>query len=290
MKIEQKVKKTIEKYGLISKNNKVLAACSGGKDSTTLLYILNKLGYKPEAITIDALIGNYTKKNLKNIKNFCKENSIKLHIISFRSEFGASLCYLKSVLAGKGVKLGSCTICGVLRRYLLNKYARKLKASVIATGHNMDDEAQSVLMNLFKNNIELLARLGPKTGISNFKNFVPRIKPLYFVSEKEVKDYSKKMKFPVNYSACPCRVDAYRNHIRKLLDNYEKVNVDVKKNIINSFLKVLPKLKERFKTIEKPLYCRSCREPSKKDICMTCQILRSKASGTTKVVLEIIKK
>ncbi|MBW2981357.1 TIGR00269 family protein [Candidatus Woesearchaeota archaeon] len=271
--IEQKTKKNIQNYNLISRKDKILVACSGGKDSTTVLYILKKLGYNVSAITVDALIGNYTKQNLENIKKVCKESGVKLHVVSFRDEFGASLCYLKSMLSGKGVKLGSCTICGVLRRYLLNKYAKKLKADVIATGHNMDDEVQSVLMNLFKNNLELLARSGPKTGVSNYKSFIPRIKPLYFVSEKEVKEYSKSMNFPVNYNACPCRVDAYRNHVRKLLDNYEKINPDVKKNIIDNFLKILPLLKKKFKTIEKPLYCKSCGEPSKREKCMTCQIL-----------------
>jgi len=271
-RIEQKVRETIEKYRLINKKDKVLVACSGGKDSTAVLYILNKLGCNVSAITVDALIGNYTKQNLKNIKRFCKEQKIKLHIVSFREEFGYSLCYLKSILANKGVKLGSCTICGVLRRYLLNKYAKKLKADIITTGHNMDDEAQSVLMNLFKNDPELLARLGPKTGINNFNKFTPRIKPLYFVSEKEVIEYSRLMKFPVKYDTCPCRTDAYRNHIRKLLDNYEKKNPDVKKNIIENFLMFLPLLKKKFKS-GKPDYCKNCGEPSKKEKCMACQIL-----------------
>jgi uncharacterized protein (TIGR00269 family) len=272
-KIEQKITKIIENYDLFSKKDKILVACSGGKDSTAVLYVLKKFGYNVAAITVDALIGNYTKKNLSNLKEFCNEEGIKLHIISFRNEFGSSLCYLKSILYRKGVKLNSCTICGVLRRYLLNKYSRKLKASVIVTGHNMDDESQSVLMNLFKNNLELLARLGPKTGVSNFKHFVPRVKPLYFVSEKEVKKYSKKMKFPVNYDPCPCRGNSYRNNIRKLLDKYEKVNVNVKKNIIDSFLKMMPFLKKKFKVSEKPNFCANCKEPSRQEICMTCQIL-----------------
>jgi uncharacterized protein (TIGR00269 family) len=119
----------------------------------------------------------------------------------------------------------------------------------------------------------LLARLGPKTGISYYKNFVPRVKPFYFVSEKEIKEYSKLNKFPVNYDPCPCRVDAYRNYIRKLLDNYEKVNDYVKKNIIDEFLKILPSLKKRFKVSANPNFCSRCNEPSKQKVCMCCQIL-----------------
>ena len=219
------------------------------------------------------MIENYTKQNLENLKTFCKNNKIKLHIISFKKEFGYSLSYIRSMLYSKRINLKSCTICGVLRRYLLNKHAKKLKAGIIATGHNLDDEAQSILMNLFKNNIELLAKLGPKTGIIKTKNFIPRIKPLYFISEKEITAFSKKNKFPVDYSPCPCREGAYRNHIRKLINKYEKTNPNIKKNIINSFLKIIPNLKQHYKTSAEPQTCIKCKEPSRNKICMTCQIL-----------------
>ncbi|HAB51479.1 MAG TPA: tRNA lysidine(34) synthetase TilS, partial [Ignavibacteriales bacterium] len=70
----------------------------------------------------------------------------------------------------KILKVKPCTICGIFRRYLLNKKSKELKLTKLATGHNLDDEAQSIMMNQMKNNMNASARLGPKTGISNDKN------------------------------------------------------------------------------------------------------------------------
>lgn len=274
-RFEKKVEETIKKHRLFTKKDKVIVACSGGKDSTAVLYILKKLGYSIQAITVDVLIGNYTKKNLENLKMFCRENKVELHIISFRNEFGSSMCYIRQALASKGTNLRSCTICGILRRYLINKAARKLNADYVATGHNLDDEAQSIIMNLLRNNLEVGARLGPKTGIERKerkKSFVQRTKPLYFCQEKDAIRYSRLMKFPVNYAPCPCRTDSYRNKVRKMLDRLEKTDKDIKPNIVNSFLGVLPMLKRQYSGREQA-YCKMCGEPSRGDICNTCSIL-----------------
>ena len=106
--IEKKVRKTIRQYKLFNHKSKILMAVSGGKDSTVCVYLLKKLGYDVEAITIDASIGDYTETNLKNIKKVCKKYEIKLHVISFREEFGKSLCYMRDVLRTKGHKYSSC--------------------------------------------------------------------------------------------------------------------------------------------------------------------------------------
>lgn len=269
---ENKIKKTIKKFNLLNKKEKIFAAVSGGKDSTAILYLLKKLGYNVEAITVDVLIGKYTKQNLEKIKDFCKKINVRLHVVSFREKFGYSLCYIRSVLNSKGLDLKSCTICGVLRRYLINKYARKLKADKIVTGHNMDDEAQAIVMNLLRNRPDLNARLGPISGILKDKKFIPRVKPLYLTAEKDIIKYSEIMNFDVDYGKCPCCHDAYRNFIRNLLNGYEKKNPKIKGNIVSYFLKniknfVNNKIKETIK------YCNNCGEPSKGTICQTCNLL-----------------
>ena len=267
---ERKVKRTIKKFSLFTPKDKIGMAVSGGKDSTVCLYLLKKFKYDVVGLTVDAKIGNYTQKNLENLRDVCKEHKIELHEISFREEFGHSLCYLKSLLHKRGIKYSSCMLCGILRRSLINKYSKKLKLDVIATGHNLDDEAQAFLMNVYRNDTKLALRQGPISGSAKFKAFVKRVKPLYSCTEEEVKAYSKLMKFPVNYEACPCSVNAYRRKFREHLDKFEKDHPDVKHNVVNFFLNVVHPLKA--KTKGKVGTCKKCGEPSSTNKCRKCEI------------------
>jgi uncharacterized protein (TIGR00269 family) len=271
---ENKVKETIDKFNLISKNDRLLVACSGGKDSTSLLHLLKKFGYKVEAIFIDLHLGDYSKRNQKNVRMFCKENKIKLHEFSFRNEFGCSVCYMKSVLKSKNIIMRSCKICAILRRWLLNRKARELKANKLVTGHNLDDEVETILMNFFSGNMNLLARMGPITGVIKNEKFVPRIKPLYFCTNEETAKYSKSMSFPVVYEKCPCSTDAYRGHFRRFISEVEKNHPGTKDKMVKDFLKLLPKLKQNSKKNKNICYCENCEEPSSKNLCNACQLMK----------------
>ena len=162
---ENKVLKTIRQFELIDKEENFGIALSGGKDSLTVLYIFNKLSkqnprIKINAIAIDEGIVGYRDKTLETAKKFCEKNNIKLHIFSYKEEFGLTLDEMLKIL-----DVRPCTICGIFRRYLLNKKSKELKLTKLATGHNLDDECQSILMNQLKNNIQASARLGPKVGL-----------------------------------------------------------------------------------------------------------------------------
>ncbi len=262
---EKKVKDTIEKYNLLEKNEKIAVAASGGKDSTTILYLLKKFGYDITAISIDEGIPNYRDTTLKDLKEFCKENNIELKIYSFKKNFGFQL---QEKVEEKNLQ-SPCKTCGILRRYLLNKYSFGYKK--IVTGHNLDDEFQNIMMNLFKSNIEVLSRLGPKTGNKTHEGFVQRVKPLYFLTEKQVLIYTLLKGFKIDYTECPNASLGFRHKIREFFLELEKKIPGLRKNSVENFLK----LKKDFEEKEnKPLKCKICGMPSKKEICSACMTIK----------------
>jgi tRNA-5-methyluridine54 2-sulfurtransferase len=263
--IEQQVKKTILRYKLLDKKDKIAVALSGGKDSTTVLYVLNKLGYNVQGLMIDLHLGEWSKIHRKNMEGFCKQLNVKLTVVDLKKELGMGICFIKSVLKEQK-NLTGCTVCGVIKKWILNKWAKKLKVNKIATGHNLDDECQTVLMNFLKGNIYLGANSSPATGIPT-KGFVQRVKPLFFIPENEIRSYSKKMKFPILYDKCPCAIGTYRVETRKWMENFSDKE---KLNIVENFQKLVPKLRKKHKTIIQK--CKICGEPSSSDVCNACKI------------------
>ena len=209
-----------------------------------MLYLLNKLKdrkrFKIEALLIDEGIKGYRDLSIKDARRFCKDLNVKLNIVPYEREFEYSLDKII-----KKLKIKPCSVCGVFRRYLLNKYARELKFDKLATGHNLDDEVQTILMNQFRNNPEVSARLGPITGIEDNEKFVRRIKPLYMLTEKETTTYAYLKNFNLKFCECPYNTQAYRISVREFVNNFEQKYPGTKHSILKSFLEILPMLKEK---------------------------------------------
>ncbi len=284
MKLETKVRQTLKKIKLSTpkgvpsvrgdintkgKKEKILIALSGGKDSATTAYLLKKFGYDIEGLYIDLKIGKYSEKCLEAVKKLCKNLGIKLHVYDIEKERGAGMCYLRSGVQEKKAKLRNCAICGVLKKWILNREARKLKVNKIATGHNLDDEAQTCLMNVLKGSPKLSFSSGPVTKNISDRKFIPRIKPLFYVAEKEIRKFSKQKKLSVVYNKCPCALDSYRIQVRKFLNTLPEKD---KRNILKNFEKIFVKNKKRRK--DKVEYCEICGEPSRNNICKMCKLMR----------------
>ncbi|MEM2608685.1 MAG: TIGR00269 family protein [Thermoproteota archaeon] len=272
---ETKVMRTIKKYDLLSYGEKVLVACSGGKDSTVLLnFLWNLVKKKREniaAIAVDEGIAGYRDVKLKGLVKFCSEKEIPLHVYSFKEYYGFTLDEAVRISKENRLDLKPCYICGVLRRNLINNVARELGFSKVATGHNLDDEAQTIMMNYLRGNPSLLARLGPKTGVISDEGFVQRIKPFYFCTEKEDTIYALLNGIEVDFVQCPYHVENYRLEIRDFLNRLESIIPGVKHGLVNNFLKILPLLKREF-SASKIERCKVCGNPSARNTCRACMI------------------
>ncbi len=240
---------------------------SGGKDSLTLLYLCKKIlpEKKIVGICIDEGISNYREQTLERLRKYCEEWNIEYYVFSFREEFGETLDNMTDKIKNTG---NPCSYCGILRRHLLNIKSKDLGVECILTGHNLDDEAQSVMMNFFTNDYNRMIRLGVKSGVQETEHFIPRIKPFRNLSEKEVMTYFISKRFRTPMKDCPYARVSFRARVRNELNKIEKDN-PVKKKIINGFDKLIKPLKDEHECIElKKCECGNI----KHEDCSVCRI------------------
>lgn len=270
---EKRFKKTIRINKLVENGDKVAIAYSGGKDSSNVLFLLNKIfknNPKIElfAITFNEGIKGYRNNIIKKSEKFCKELEVKHYVFSFKKEFGFTIDQLS-----KKLDSGFCGSCGILKRYLLNKKVRELKATKIATGHNLDDECQSILMNILRGDLLRLVRVGPMPMIGIHSKFIPRIKPLVLTPENESELFASINNISFYPKKCPYSVD---NHLRgkteDFLNNLEKSSPGIKYSLYESACKIMPFVKEKFKG-GKIRSCKKCGEPSSQEVCKVCEVI-----------------
>ena len=265
---EKRVKRTITKNKMLRRNEKIAVGVSGGKDSMCMLYLLHKMGYNIEAILIDEGIKGYRNKTIPYVEKLCKKLKVPLHIYSFKKEFKNTVDDIVKKKPGL-----SCSYCGVLRRRLLNNAARDIHADKLAIGHNLDDEAQMILMNLFRSELIRLARAGPVVGLVDNKKFVHRAKPLRECLERENVAYALINGIEYDDIECPYAKDAYRNSVREALNTLEEKQPGAKIGCLHSFDKIMPILREHFEDSGTPNECVKCGELTSGNICKACQML-----------------
>lgn len=276
--IERKVRATIAKYNMFNFDDKIAVAVSGGKDSISLLNILAKIEKHFSkaslvVITIDEGIQGYRNEARKIAIEKCEKLKLPFYIVSFKELYGFTLDNLVKRMKEKSdVKLTPCAYCGVLRRKALNIAARKVKADKIATGHTLDDEVQTILLNIFHGDVHRIAREKPVTDEAHPK-LVQKVKPFCELPEREVALYAYLKKMTIQSRVCPYASEALRNDARIMLNRMEEKHAGIKFTIFKSIERLRPCLEGL--AIRKVLrLCNECGEPTTSNICRACQILR----------------
>lgn len=267
--VEKRIARTIRKRGLITRNDKIAIAVSGGKDSCLVLHFLHNY-CKILKIPLLAIYADrddpYSKNQLNIIKSQTKKLKIPLHVVSYKKELKTSMQDLRKIADKEGTNL--CSVCGVMRRKLLNSKAKELGATKLATGHNLTDEAQTYLMNFIKNELKHFKGVSSPT----VKGFIPRIKILRDVPENEIKLYCEIKKYDFLPTPCPCRIGSLRFSFQKILNNINEIRPGAEFAICSIGDKITEFAKKQYKP-QKLNHCKKCGDPSSKDICRTCQYL-----------------
>ena len=269
----RRVKDCIERYDMVKDGDLIMCAASGGKDSAALLVAMSELfPGRVRALTFNPHIPEYSDTNLSNLRALCDSRNIALTEVSLKEKHDVTLSELRDRLGSSAPTY--CTICGVLKRYYLNLYARREGATIIATGHNMDDVVQSHLMNILRGTPSASARLGPISGVTKDSRFIRRVKPLMMIAEHEILGYVHELGVLVDTSPCPYSGDAYRRTVKEALDRYEKASPGMHERVLGRFLSDLGRLQALCSTGEAPAACTICGEPCQQDICSACHLLK----------------
>ena len=261
----------------------VCVGLSGGKDSIALLYNLYLRQQKinsPKliAVTVDEGISTTFSNNQREIQKFFNETKMSVPLIraSYKETFGSTMDEMVQKILENDMKLNACTVCASIRRRIINEIARKNGATKIAIGHNLDDVAQSLLMNVLRNDLQKIENSTPfSSSKEEISPFLPRIKPLFLFSEEEVLQYCIAKQLPYFSKTCQNALDfpILRKKVQIFLNELDKRSYELKYNLIQFHLQLNdnhPKSDFGNKILN---LCKNCSYPTgpNRDICTYCE-------------------
>lgn len=280
--LPEQTERFIRKYRMFAHEEKVLVAVSGGKDSLALWDILTRLGYRADGLYIGLGITGfsassntlgYSAESCRLAQKFAEERRLTLHIVDVEQTYGHSIPVLSEMTnRGKG---RPCSVCGLVKRHEMNRIARDLGYDVLATGHNLDDEAAVLLSNTLNWEAEYLLRQGPVLRES--PGLARKVKPLCRFYEREMTAYALLRGIEYVYEECPYAVGSTTIYNKELLNRLESQRPGAKLNFYLRFLQarqdgLFGTWNEGRRTDLQP--CPRCGQPtSAPGLCSFCRLL-----------------
>ncbi|MBO8181655.1 MAG: adenine nucleotide alpha hydrolase family protein [Archaeoglobus sp.] len=254
------VKKSIKRFNILKKSEKILACVSGGKDSISMVYALKELGYDLKAFFIDLGVKKYSKKAKSVFEEISGLLNLDSEVVSLE-DYGLRIddLTLKKI----------CSACGTSKRHLINRFARENGFDVIATGHTCDDIVVFFFKNMLSGNLEYIPKLKPR--LEGFDGLITRTKPIFERTEKENQILVEILNFPYLKESCPHKPDdKWKEFIQKMED--EKPGFE--QTFLRGLLKLIDRLNSKIEVDSSSLKrCRLCGEISNKEICYFCRLV-----------------
>lgn len=270
----EQVKRAISKYRMFTRHDKVLVAVSGGKDSLALWDVLLEQGYQAEGLYIGLGIDGgfgYSDLSLEKIEGFtaARPEAI-LHKVDILKTYGQSIPQVAArKLRGRGKP---CAICGLIKRYVMNRTTSESSFDALATGHNLDDEVAVLFGNTLHWQMSYLARQAPV--LEERDGLARKAKPLCRLYEREVAAYAIVRDIDYIYDECPYAAGSTTNRYKELLNQLELESPSTKLQFYITFLKAKEKGFFRQAKEQVELHpCENCSQPTTAPgLCAFCRL------------------
>lgn len=263
---QRQVERTIAKDKMFTPDERILVAVSGGKDSLALWDVLITHGYHTEGLYLDLGIGTYSSQSLEKAERFAQSHAVPLRIIPLAEEA------VPVPTAAQFTRRVPCSACGTMKRHFFDQAALENGCDVLATGHNLDDEAARLLGNVLHWQTEYLAREKPVLAPTH-PRFVRKVRPLYRMSELETAVYAFFRGIDYIIEECPNSVGATQLFYKDILNQLEAKMPGTKLTFVQEFMR---SVQPTFVASDgsPPRECEVCGMPSFAAVCSFCSLLR----------------
>ena len=266
--VQRQVARTIHDYEMFGPDDRLLLGVSGGKDSLALWDILTLAGYRVDGVYLHLGIGAYSAESLRLTERFAADRNLALRVVDLPLEYGFSIPQAAST-QGRS----ACSVCGLSKRYLLNEAAAGY--DVLVMGHNLDDEAATLLGNVLNWNTEYLGRQAPV--LPAVPGLARKVKPLIRLAERETAAYAVLRGIDYEVEECPMVAGNTVNRLKERMNLLEGSSPGVKQKFLFGFL---DRGAAHFEDAEEVdlASCATCGSPTTGDVCAFCRV-RERATG-----------
>ena len=260
---------------MFSKDVPVLVAVSGGKDSLALWDVLIKLGYETVGLHLNLGIGAYSETSQQKVETFAASRNLSLITHAYQASYGLGI-----VEIAKASVRPACSACGTMKRHHFNRIALEKGFPVVATGHNLDDEAARLLGNLLKWQVPYLEKQSPVLS-DDGGLWAKKVKPLYRLPEREIAAYCILNRIDYIVEECPMSNGAKMFTYKETLNRLEEASPGAKHQFYFGFLKQKEVLFPSPPPVEDADLCRTCGQPSQSTQCGYCRLIERSAAVTS---------